>query len=107
MDVSLVLEDFFVRVRISPVIKDLQKVKREVSYFPYVVRKKKKSRHELSKNRSMRVKIVKYLVRIIFIPLDAFIICKMNEKPGKMYQKCLITYSVAVFCGSFRISPIL
>ena len=56
MDVSLVLEDFFVRVRISPVIKDLQKVKREVSYFPYVVRKKKKSRHELSKNRSMQDK---------------------------------------------------
>ena len=69
--------------------------------------KKRKAGMNCPKIVAYRVKIVKYLVRIIFIPLDAFIICKMNEKPGKMYQKCLITYSVAVFCGSSRISPIL
>ena len=33
------------------------------------------------------VKIVKLLVRIIFIPCDTFIIWKMNEESGQMYQK--------------------
>ena len=28
----------------------------------------------------------------------------MNEKPGQVYQKCLITYSVAVFFSRSRIS---
>ena len=49
--------------------------------------KKRKAGMNYPKIGACRVKIVKYLVRIIFIPLDAFIICKMNEKPGKMYQK--------------------
>ena len=52
-------------------------------------------------------KIGKFLVRIIFIPWDTFIICKVNKKPGQMYQKCLITYSVAVLFGRCRISPII
>ena len=38
MDASLLLEDFFGKSRISPIIKGFQKVQREVSYFPYVVR---------------------------------------------------------------------
>ena len=82
MDVSLVLEDFFYRSKISPIIKGLksrslwssfgwstkrnfsegltlsfrpfQKVQREVSYFPYV--EKVKSRHKLSKNCSINGK---------------------------------------------------
>ena len=48
---------------------------------------------------------MKFLVRIIFTPWDDFIISKMNEKPGQVYQKCLITYSVAVFFSRSRISP--
>ena len=42
MDASLVLEDFFGRSRISPVIKGFQKVQREVNYFLYMVRKNEK-----------------------------------------------------------------
>ena len=42
MDASLVLEDFFGRPRISLIIKGFQKFQREVSYFPYVVRKNEK-----------------------------------------------------------------
>ena len=38
MDASLLLEDLFGKSRISPIIKGFQKVQREVSYFPYVVR---------------------------------------------------------------------
>ena len=42
MDASLVLEDFFGRPRISSIIKGFQNVQREVSYFPFVVRKNTK-----------------------------------------------------------------
>ena len=49
-------------------------------------------------------KIGKFLVRIIFIPWDTFIICKVNKKPGQMYQKCVITYSAAVFFQGFTIN---
>ena len=55
----------------------------------------------------LALKIVKFLVRIIFIPWDAFIICKMSEKPGQLYQKCLIAYSVAVIFGRSRILPLI
>ena len=50
------------------------------------------------------IKIEKFLVRKIFIHWDAFIICKINKKPGQMYQKCLITYSAAVFFQGFTIN---
>ena len=61
----------------------------------------------MSKNCTNTVKIGKFLVRIIFILSDAFIICKINEKPGQMYQKSFITYLAAVRFGRSGISPII
>ena len=96
IDASLFLDDFFIRFRIFPIIKCFQEVHREVSYFPYMVRKNEKS---CSKIVVYTVKIVRFLVRIIFIPWDGFIICKINEKTGQIYQKSLNAYSVVVFFG--------
>ena len=59
MDTSHVLEDFFERSKILPIIKGFQKVEREVWYFPSVV-KKMKSRHKLSKNCSMHGKCCEF-----------------------------------------------
>ena len=117
MDAFLVLDGAFSRCRISPIIKGLlilvffrmvhtqknfsedlvlstgrfQKVMDEV-----IIYKKMKSCHKLSKNCTNMIKIGKFLVRIVFIPWNAFIIYKIKEKPGQMYQKCFITYSLGV-----------
>ena len=90
MDASLVLEDFFSRSRISPIVLGLislslwssfqcstkrnfsegpplsigpfQKVQRETIYFPYVVRKNEKGAINCPKIVAYTVKIAKYLV---------------------------------------------
>ena len=66
--------------------------------------KKWKAAINCQKNVTYTVKLKKCPVRITFMPWDPFIICKMNEKPGQMYQECVITYSVAVFFGRSRIA---
>ena len=83
MDASLVLDNFFGRSRILPIIKGFQKVQHEVSYFPYV--RKNENLPYIVQIVAYTVKIVKFLIHIIFIPWDASIICKMNEKSGQMY----------------------
>ena len=86
-------------------IGPFQKVQHEVIYFPYVARKKWKTAINCPKFVAYMVNNVKFLVHIIFMPWDDFIIYKMNEKPGQMYQKFLMTYLVELFCGRSRISP--
>ena len=130
MDASLVSEDFFGRSRISPIISFKlsliavffrKATKRNfseglvISIGPFRKEgpawsdylEKMKSHHKMSKNCTNTVKIGKFLVRIIFILWDAFIICKINEKPGQMYQKSFITYLAAVRFGRSGISPII
>ena len=74
--------------------------------WSYYLEKMKSAKNCLKIVANM-VKIGKFLVRIIFIPWDAFIICKINKKPGQMYQKCHITCSVAVLFGRSRILPVI
>ena len=67
MDASLVLDNFFGRPRVSPIIKGFQKVQHEVSYFPYVVRKNENPPY-IVQTVAYMVKIVKFLINIIYIP---------------------------------------
>ena len=66
-----------------------------------------KSRHKLSKNCSILGKNCEISGPYNFYYFYTFAICKMNEKPGQMCQKCLTTNSVAVFFGRSRILPII
>ena len=79
-------------------IGPFQKIQREVIYFSYVANKKKwKAAINCPKILAYMVKSVKFLDCIIFLPWDAFIICKMNEKTGQMYQNALLHIQLKCF----------
>ena len=56
-----------------------------------------KIRHKLSINCSMHGKVVKFLVRIMFIHWDYFIICKMNKNQDKCIKIVLLHIQMQCF----------
>ena len=92
MDASLDFEHFFGRSGISPTIKGFQKV----------FLKKWKAAVIFPKILAYMIKIVKFLVCITFVPCDAFIICKIIEKTGRMYQKLHIKLQCSLAGPGFR-----